>query len=396
MRRSKPPRRQPGLRWIYPRWRESPDRWEWAPAVRVNGKLVWGASHAEQEDAFKAAKEIRSRHAVSVAVGEITLRQATEKVVGAMLANGGSEVTAKGYRFRFGKWFEILDPEAPIIAIEPADVEHLKARRRELHGAGGCTVRTDLVLLQRAFDLAGLRGERNPVRGVARPKVIDPHRAYFTMAEVGALVVRIRAAGDDAAADLILFLALTGARAWEVGRLRREHVRDTPDGGCVVVLHGTKGKRQAAREVFVAAGSADVVRRLVRDAVHAPPIEPVKIAVVCRRWSRSLGEPRLSGRVLRRTYATANAMALPLHYVQGLMGHTQLTTTQKYLGVDPRLGQAAAVQLHSALAGKPQRASRPRGRRRGGRSATTGTRATRPATRPDADSPSSACPDPNG
>lgn len=380
------------MRWITPRWRESSKAWEWCPARRIDGKVVWGKSCPTQEAAFEAAKAMESRRRLVANIGDLTLRQACERAVERMLSDGGSDYTAKGYRARFKRWYEILAADAPVMAITADDVEHLKAKRRSEHGVGSNTIRTDLVVLQRVLDLAGLRGDNNAVRGVSRPKVSEPDRPFFTMENVRRLADRMRASKKPDAewhAVVVTFLAITGARAYEIERLRASHVEPSDGGGCTVVLHGAKGKQAAARRVFIDKKLAPVASAFVAEAKDAPPLAPTTIATICKRWARELNEPRLSGRVLRRTYATEMARHVPLQYVQRFLGHTQLTTTQKYLGVDPQLAQDAAAQLRSSLVGTGKRQGRARGRKSGGGSATRGTPATRPGARHDADSPSS-------
>jgi integrase len=395
MSRPRKPKRPPGLRWIYAQWREKTQRWEWAPARKIDGRLVWlGPSNVDPEAAFAVAKNHESVRAIVAKVGETTLSQACDRAVLRLLADGGSEYTAKGYRARFGRWFEILSRDALVTELTADDVEHLKAERRAKHGIGNNTIRTDLVVLQRVLDLAGLAGERNPVRGVSRPKVAEPHRPHFTMAEVRAIARRIRASklpGAEWHATVIVFLAMTGARAHEIERLRREHVVPGKDG-VQVVLHGVKGGKHVARSVFVASGFRSVAERFVRDAKEGPPLAPSTIATICKRWADTLGEPRLSGRVLRRSYATATSFHVPIQYVQSLLGHSQLTTTQKYLGIDPRPGHAAAARLHSELAGRAPRKRRAPARSPRSGSPTQGTPATPPDSRREPETPSSAHP----
>lgn len=367
------------MRWIYPKWRTGAQRWEWAPARRIDGALVWGASHETQEAAHAAAVELVEKRAAADKAGNLTLRAACERAIERLLANGGSRYTAKGYRHRFGRWFDILNADAPVLAIEADDVEHLKAQRRALHGVGNDCIRTDLVLLQRVFDLAGLKGERNPVRGVERPRVEEPTRSFFTMAEIRALVARI---DEPRVATVAMFLASTGVRAYETEHLRPEHVAENGDGTVTVLLHTRKGRRQGTRRIRM----GDELAKVARDFAALTPITGAQIAVMFRKWSGRLNEPRLCARSLRRSYATEVAQHVPIHYVQSFLGHTQLTTTQKYLGLDDRLAQAAAERLQTALVGKQPRPRRAPGPKSDGGSATPGTPTRPPDARPGADS----------
>lgn len=385
-KRPKKPRKKPGMSWIQCRWRERTQRWEWLPYRRVDGKLLWGSSFATQEAAFEAAKAMVSDHRLTERIGDLTFGQACDRANDQLLADGGSQHTKTGYVSRFRRWHDIIAKDAPITEITSDDIEHFKLERRQKHGVGSGTILKDLVVMQRVFDIAGLTGDRNPVRGVRRPRAEEPDRPFLTMSQVAKILKRIRESekpGAEWHATVIAFLALTGARAFEIEPLRRKHVEETEDGGCCVVLHAAKGKR--ARRVYVAAGSANVVWAFVKDATNKPPLDPATIATICKRWKKDLKLPHLCGRVLRRTFATEMDQHVSLRYVQSFMGHSQLATTQKYLGVDPTRARDAAEQLHLSLAGPDRSASRARGRKRAGGSASRGTRAKRPGRTRDAD-----------
>ncbi|MFN3242045.1 MAG: tyrosine-type recombinase/integrase [Planctomycetota bacterium] len=340
------------MRWIQARWRERAQRWEWLPCRRIDGKLVWGSSYPTQEEAFEAAKRMPEEHARHERIGDLTFGGACDKANQQLIADGGSEHTRTGYVSRFGRWFDILAKDALVSEITSEDIEYFKLQRREKHGVASATIKKDLVVMQRVFDIAGLTGEHNPVRGVRRPKPIDPDRPFLSMKQVAEILDKIRASKKPERewhAVVIAFLALTGMRAYELEHLRRKNVETLEDGSCCVVLQGEKGKRM--RRVYIAEGSAWIAHAFVKEAVSAPPIAPATIATICKRWKRDLDLPHLSGRVLRRTFATEMDQHVSLRYLQEMMGHAQITTTQKYVGLDQQRARAAAGQLHLSLAG---------------------------------------------
>lgn len=365
------------MRWIQTRWREKAQRWEWLPCRRLDGKLVWGGSYPTQEEAFEAAKNMPAAHARSEKIGDLTLEGACEKANQQLIADGGSEHTKTGYESRFGRWYDILERTALLSEITSEDIEFFKLERRKEHGAGNGTIRKDLVVMQRVFDIAGFTGDSNPVRGVKRPQPIEPDRPFLTMKQVSEVLGKVRNSGKPGAewhATVIAFMTLTGARAYEIERLRHEHVESTDDGGCCVILHGTKGKR--VRRVFIAKGSASIARAFVQGAIDKPPLEPTSISTICKRWKNDLKLKHLCARVLRRTFATEMAQHESIHYVQSFLGHAQLTTTQKYLGIDQQRAGGAAEQLHLSLGANDQSEPRAPDPTPDDDSATPGTQAT--------------------
>ena len=73
-------------------------------------------------------------------------------------------------------------------------------------------------------------------------------------------------------------------------------------------------------------------------------MQPSSLSKIMCRWTDRLGlegKP-LTARVLRRAYATDMATDTPLRIVMDQLGHSNLSTTQKYLGVDEAAALAAA------------------------------------------------------
>lgn len=344
------PRRKPGFAHIYPRWSDAQQRWLWRPAIKVDGKLVWGRAFSTQDEAHEAAERMISEASVTSSTGSITLRAAFQRTVSTLLANGGSEFTKKGYEAKFKRFGEILNPDAFASEVTVEHLEVFKIERRKRHKVSSNTIRGDLRILGRVFRLAGIPDDRNPAGLVEAPREEEPDRPFFTLRQVAAIADRIRASGQPEAgfhADLILLLALTGIRAHELERLRAADLVETDDG-LVLTVHG---KTKRVRRVAIPGGFGDLARRALQRAADRPMLAASSISTVCTRWQKRLSEPLLTARNLRRSYATALAECAPLRTVQVQMGHTNLTTTQKYLGARDSVARAAAEQLGRNLLG---------------------------------------------
>jgi len=281
----------------------------------------------------------------------LTLREAAELAVERMLGRGGSEWTEDGYRKRYDRLFELLDPDRPCGSYATADISRLCADRRRLHGVSGNTIRDDLRVLGRLFVVAGV--EPNPVSGVEPPRHSEPVRHVLSLAEVRQVVQRIRATGSPGcqrAADIVVLLAATGMRAYELGRLRGRDIRAVGGDRATVDVTGKVGGIRTlplGREV-----AAVALRLALQAGADGPICPPASLGSLLARWRHRAGEPRLNGRVLRRSYATALARAgTPLQVVQRLLGHQSLTMTSRYLGTLPQDLEAAAEAIRRELGG---------------------------------------------
>lgn len=224
------------------------------------------------------------------------------------------------------------------------------------------TVNADLRALHRVFVIAKRSSPdlHNPVAEVERPRADDIAMDWFTETEVRDLLARVDHEPDR---DLFTVFALTGLRLSEVARLRVPSVRlNTLE----LVVAGKNRTRiipiRAALEaplrrlLALAEVSPDPDKHLVPGRVlkhgnlkrprdgEAASLARIKTTFV--RWRRRLGERRLHPHSLRHTFGTAlTRKGVQLDLVMRLMGHSKITTTQKYLHSGGPSGAAALDQL---------------------------------------------------
>lgn len=358
--KSPKPTRRKQYHGIYARWVKSKRAWCWRPAVRVEGDLIWGRTYPTQKEAFEAFLRMKQEGQIvkGSPTSTMTLAEAGDEHITRLLGeSGGSERTADGYRKRFAKWYEILREDALAAEVAVDDIRHLIRERRRLHDVHDNGVIQDLRVLHAVFATAAIPADRNPARkwsrqdptGIRWPKAKDPARPFFTMEKLGALAHRIQESGTPAAtfhSDLLVFLAITGIRAFEFERLRSGDLAFHPDGG-IIFVRGKKGT--GVREVEFIEDDAQLVRRMAERCEGKPILTASGLATVLKRWATRLKEPNLNARVLRRSYATHLEPLAGLRTVQDQLGHTQLTTTQKYLGRQRGLARDAAAQRHRQL-----------------------------------------------
>lgn len=367
-RPNQPKRRFPGVSAV---WSEG--TWKWRALLRVDGKQVVGSYRDTQEQAYADRQTMESTRAV-LPKTILTLGVAIDAVITAGRARGLPEDTlAKTFRAHGNYLLKFWRAETPLTEIDAEEIEWFITESRKAVDDEGqpkparspnTLKQKDLPLLRRCFEIADL-----PVPPFTAPKLRPPELRYLTMQEVAALIDRIRRetftdedgkaipiTARERHADLLQLVAQSGVRPGELGRIagadidlkrRRIRIREPKD-------------RSNPRYIEITPGLLPVVTRLV-PATPEDLLVPGgmnTIANLCRHWKRRLGEPRLSGRILRHSFCTAQlAAGVPLNQVQSLMGHKSIRSTDRYVhAIDT--GRAKAAALLDGFFGVPAKRSR--------------------------------------
>lgn len=222
-----------------------------------------------------------------------------------------------------------------------------------------------LALLSKIFNLAEVWDLRpdgtNPCRHVRK----FPERArrrYLSANELemlGAVLAKAERGGTESP-DVILALRLivfTGARHHEILSLQWKDVN--LERGTLTLADSKTGQR----DIVLAAPATQLLREASArsdDCWLFPGRNPAKsrhsLDSAWRRIRSAAGIPDVHIHDLRHTFAsTAVGLGLGLPVLAGLLGHTQLATTQRYahLDLDPRRDAAEAIasQLDYLLRG---------------------------------------------
>lgn len=237
--------------------------------------------------------------------------------------------------------------------IKPHDVVDLQDSLRK-EGLSDATVNRYTAYVRRVFNLA-LRWEayegRNPAQHAEMRR--EQHREKFlTETELRALFKALDEEPNQVAAGVIALLAATGARRGEAMAARWEHI--DRDRRLWVVPRSKSGKR---RHIPLSDAALRILARLPRvpDCPWIFPGEdPAKpVGCVRKAWDRIKARagllPDLRIHDLRHTYASVLvAKGRSLYEVSELLGHSQLTMTQRYAHLAPqRLIEAANEALPS-------------------------------------------------
>jgi integrase/recombinase XerD len=206
--------------------------------------------------------------------------------------------------------------------------EYLVLQRHYSKNSVYTTVR-GLTCLFRSFGL-GVADQLEPPR---RPERLP---RYLSEEEMHRLLDAVKDSARDSA--IVHVLAFAGLRVSEVCHLELEDIEFERN-----ILHVRSGKGDKDREVILEDRSRAAIDRYLaeRSAAGSPerrlfPVGPVTVERIVRRAASTAGIPRrVTPHMLRHTLATALlSRGCDIRYIQKLLGHASVATTQIYTHVD--------------------------------------------------------------
>jgi integrase/recombinase XerD len=220
----------------------------------------------------------------------------------------------------------------PLDEVSTRDIEgfreYLVLQRHYSKNSLYTTVR-GLTCLFRTFNIPMERGLEAP----RRPERL-PH--YLSEEETHRLFEAVHSSPRDYA--ILHVLAFSGLRLGELCRLTFEDIEF--DRG---ILHVRSGKGDKDREVLIEEKTRDAIERYLADrklaGIESPrlfPVSPVTVERMVRRAAKLAGlSQHVTPHVLRHTLATALLRrGCDIRYIQKLLGHASVATTQIYTHVD--------------------------------------------------------------
>jgi integrase/recombinase XerC len=191
---------------------------------------------------------------------------------------------------------------------------------------------------------------RNPVVRVKRPKVNnDLPRAV----EDDALATLVDGITDIRDKAIVLLFVYSGLRLAELCQLNIDSVttrrRQSPDGsvqyfgGGEVIGKGRKRRQFLVGPAALQALAEYIKERRTKDSNPALFLSERRQRISCRnvqdmvnRWCRKLGVSHVHVHQLRHSFGTRNVNAgMSAAVLQELMGHSNLSTTQRYFRIQP-------------------------------------------------------------
>lgn len=365
-----------GFRGVRALWSDGHRCWKFRAVFGQNGKRVVGSLRFTREEASDDYRKLVTR-AKARPLRVETLSDAIRSVIADARDRGVRESTIRQHHESHGAYLLRELGEGTLLAS--IDVERVQEWiRAALSAEKPRTARTivekDLPLLHQAFLLAKLDSPIPEVkrRMASRLKVTVPRPRFFRPEELRTLLDRMRDEefrDDDGRvvelparledADLVEFIACTGVRAGELGRVLITDV-DLELG----IVHVAEAKDRAhPRDLVVPPSVRPVAERLLERArrLEASGSNPHRLFVpravfwignINRRWQDRLGDPRLCGRTLRHTFVTgvitSGATAAE---ARDLAGHRHLSTTDRYVHAVGAARAAVAGRWADRLSG---------------------------------------------
>ncbi|HTP55178.1 MAG TPA: site-specific tyrosine recombinase/integron integrase [Thermoplasmata archaeon] len=206
--------------------------------------------------------------------------------------------------------------------------EYLVLHRRYSKNSLYTTIR-GLACLFRSFGLETADTLQPPRRPERLPR-------YLTEEEMHRLFDAVKESARDSA--IVHVLAFGGLRVGELCHLKTEDLEFERN-----ILHVRSGKGDKDREVVLEERTRAAIDRYLTErslsGTSSPrlfPVGPVTVERIVRRSAQAAGIPRrVTPHVLRHTLATALlSRGCDIRYIQKLLGHASVATTQIYTHVD--------------------------------------------------------------
>ncbi|HTT16794.1 MAG TPA: site-specific tyrosine recombinase/integron integrase [Thermoplasmata archaeon] len=206
--------------------------------------------------------------------------------------------------------------------------EYLVLQRHYAKNSLYTTIR-GLACLFRSYGLATADSLEPPRRPERLPR-------YLTEEEVHRLLGAVAGSARDSA--IVHVLAFGGLRVGELCHLKAEDIEFERN-----ILHVRSGKGDKDREVVLEDRSRAAIDRYVSERLAAGtpsprlfPVGSVTVERIVRRAAATAGIPRrVTPHMLRHTLATTLlSRGCDIRYIQKLLGHASVATTQIYTHVD--------------------------------------------------------------
>lgn len=244
--------------------------------------------------------------------------------------------------------------------VTPTDIAQLVQGYREQHTPAGanrllalCRVIFKIALQQ---EVPGL--ERNPAEGIRPYQENNQRNRFLTLEETQRLMRELERSHNRDLPQIVLMLLLTGARRSEVLCARWEHI--DLERRQWYIPHSKSG---LARYVPISEALVEVLRQLPSlgqsGYIFPSPQTGRPYSDIFRPWNAArcrAGMPEVRLHDLRHSFASFLVnQGHSLYEVQKLLGHSQITTTQRYAHLsNERLLEASndvAKVLESATSG---------------------------------------------
>jgi integrase/recombinase XerD len=298
-----------------------------AVIVQHEGKRVKRTFDSRQEaKAWKA--EAKEALACGMPLEAATLQPTMED----LLKDCARDVwdSAKDWEGLYSRGRKVVDLVGPKTLVESIGAVHVDRVRAGIKAMGSspATINRYLSALSRLLTYAHGRGWLSRIPKIEKDREPEPRSYVFSKAQEQALIQQL---SPDVCCNIVRFLLYTGLRLGELYALQPDDF-----GYDCVVVRGTKTSKP--RTVPIPrqhlATDCSVIATLITSGKGLPSISYLR-----RKFNAALAAIGLGKgyciHTLRHTYATRLIQArVNIVLVQALLGHSSITTTQRYVHTD--------------------------------------------------------------
>jgi site-specific recombinase XerD len=267
-----------------------------------------------------------------------------------------SKETLRAYRQDLEKYEAFLRVKGlRVTQAKPSTVTEFINHLADNHGGAlaPATVSRRLSVLSAYYEFLRNNSDgniTNPVQRVKRPKV---NNEAIRAVEDNALATLVNGITDVRDKAIVLLFVYSGLRLAELCQLNKDTIvsrrRKAPDGTVQFFGAGeVMGKGRKRRQFMVGPTALQVLGEYIKayrtkDSNPALFLSQRRQRISCRsvqdivsRWCTKLGVSHIHVHQLRHCFATRNVNAgMSAAVLQELMGHSNLSTTQRYFRIQP-------------------------------------------------------------
>ncbi|MCF8125284.1 MAG: site-specific integrase [Desulfotignum sp.] len=314
---------------------------------------------------LKEQREIAEQKKAEQKQAEILFSEVWDRYKAQAIADRG-EKAIKNESGLYRNWIEPDLTNIPIKDVSPFHLEKIKAKMAKA-GRAPRSIEYVLAIIRQVFNYAkrtDLFAGDNPVSKVKIPRTDNRRVRFLTHDEADTLLTSLMKKSKQVH-DMALMSLHTGARAGEIFCLT---------WGCVDLEASTMllkdTKNTMSRTAFMTAAVKDMLDGIKpdnagRDDLVFPGVGGVKIEKMSKTFPRvaadlfnqGVDDPRqrVFFHTLRHTYASWLVMeGVDLYRVKELLGHKDLTMTQRYSHLAPDSLRGAVNILEAALKPKAE------------------------------------------
>lgn len=267
-----------------------------------------------------------------------------------------SKETLRAYRQDLVKYETFLKMKGlRVTQAKPSTISEFLKQLAEDHGGplAPATVSRRLSVLSAFYEFLRDNADSNitnPVQRVKRPKVRNEAPRAVEDDALATLVAGITDTRDKA---IVLLFIYSGLRLAELCQLNKDTIlsrkRKSPDGNVQYFGMGEViGKGRKARKFLVGPTALQALGEYIKEyrtednnpalflSTRRQRISCRSVQDIVSRWCKKLGVSHVHVHQLRHSFATRNVNAgMSAAVLQELMGHSSLSTTQRYFRVKP-------------------------------------------------------------